>query len=57
MGPGSNFNPQVAEFGVEGKGDGQFSFPNSVVTDSQGNFYVSDGNNGRISVLDLRHAV
>jgi hypothetical protein len=44
-----DFNPKVAEFGVEGKGDGQLSFPNGVVTDSKGNFYVSDGNNGRIS--------
>ena len=44
-----NFNPQVRSFGSEGKGDGQFSFPNSVVEDSKGNFYVSDGNNGRIS--------
>jgi tripartite motif-containing protein 71 len=45
-----DFNPQqVAEFGVQGNGDGQFAFPNSVVTDSKGNFYVSDGNNGRIS--------
>lgn len=52
-----NFNPQIKEFGVEGKEAGQFSFPNSVVTDSLGNFYVSDGNNGRISVwtLDLQY--
>ena len=44
-----DFNPQVAEFGIEGKEDGQLSFPNSVVTDRKGNYYVSDGNNGRIS--------
>lgn len=43
------FNPQIKEFGVEGKEAGQLSFPNSVVTDSLGNFYVSDGNNGRVS--------
>jgi tripartite motif-containing protein 71 len=43
------FNPDIAQFGEEGSGDGQLSFPNSVVTDSKGNFYVSDGNNGRIS--------
>ena len=49
----STFNPQVKEFGVEGKDNGQLSFPNSVVTDSLGNFYVSDGNNGRISVWSL----
>lgn len=52
------FNPQVREFGVEGKDDGQFSFPNSVVTDSLGNYYVSDGNNGRISAwtMDMQYS-
>jgi sugar lactone lactonase YvrE len=45
-----DFNSQVKEFGVEGTDNGQFSFPNSVVTDSRGNYYVSDGNNGRISL-------
>ena len=52
-----NFNPQTKEFGVEGKEAGQFSFPNSVVTDSLGNFYVSDGNNGRISAwtVDMQY--
>ena len=52
-----NFNPLVREFGVEGKESGQLAFPNSVVTDSLGNFYVSDGNNGRISVwtLDMQY--
>lgn len=44
-----NFAPQIKSFGVEGKENGQLSFPNVVVTDSKGNFYVSDGNNGRIS--------
>jgi DNA-binding beta-propeller fold protein YncE len=44
-----DYNPQISAFGEEGKGDGQFSFPNSVITDSRGGFYVSDGNNGRIS--------
>ncbi|HBG74231.1 MAG: hypothetical protein A2X25_03680 [Chloroflexi bacterium GWB2_49_20] len=48
-----NFAPAVKEFGAEGNQDGQFSFPNSVVKDSQGNFYVSDGNNGRISSWSL----
>lgn len=52
-----NFNPQTKEFGVEGKEAGQLSFPNSVVTDSLGNFYVSDGNNGRISAwtVDMQY--
>ena len=51
------FNPDVAAFGEEGSGDGQFSFPNSVVTDSKGNFFVSDGNNARISYWtpDMRY--
>ena len=44
-----NYNPQVKFFGASGKGDGQFSYPNSAVRDSKGNFYVSDGNNGRLS--------
>ncbi len=46
----SEFSPQVVEFGQEGNGSGQFSFPNAVVEDSKGNYYISDGNNGRISV-------
>ena len=45
-----NFNPQVKGFGIDGKGDGQLWFPNGVVEDSKGNYYVSDGNNGRISL-------
>jgi DNA-binding beta-propeller fold protein YncE len=44
-----DFNPQIITFGKDGKGEGEFYFPNSVVVDSQGRFYVSDGNNGRIS--------
>ena len=52
-----NFNPQIAEFGVEGKEAGQLAFPNNVVTDSKGNYYVSDGNNGRISfwTMDMQY--
>ena len=52
-----NFKPQIKEFGVEGKEAGQLSFPNSVVTDSRGNYYVSDGNNGRISfwTMDMQY--
>jgi DNA-binding beta-propeller fold protein YncE len=45
-----DFSPEPLEFGSEGDQAAQFSFPNSVVKDSQGNFYVSDGNNGRISI-------
>jgi tripartite motif-containing protein 71 len=47
--PWTEFNPQITGFGEEGTGDGQLSFPNSAVTDSRGNFFVSDSNNGRIS--------
>jgi len=52
-----SFNPQIKSFGVVGKDAGQLSFPNSVVTDSLGNFYVSDGNNGRISAwtVDMQY--
>lgn len=42
------FNPQVQEFGSQGKDPGQLQFPNSAVTDSKGDFYVSDGDNARI---------
>jgi len=45
-----NFDPPVISFGSTGQGDGQFLFPNSAVADSQGRIYVTDGNNGRISV-------
>ena len=44
-----DFNPEIREFGVEGSEKDQLSFPNGAVTDSRGNFYISDGNNGRIS--------
>ncbi len=39
-------------YGESGSGQGQFSFPNAAMADSQGRIYVSDGNNGRISVWD-----
>jgi NHL repeat. len=41
--------PQVV-FGATGEDDGQFLFPNGAIQDAQGRVYVSDGNNGRISV-------
>ncbi len=49
-GPLTEYAPQLKEFGAQGDGDGELSFPNSAVTSSQGNFYVSDGNNSRVSV-------
>jgi DNA-binding beta-propeller fold protein YncE len=49
---GDSFNPSVAVIGTSGQGDGQLLFPNAAMADSQGRIYVSDGNNGRISVWD-----
>ncbi len=46
------FNPPESKFGAYGQSDGQFLFPNAAVTDSRGRIYISDGNNGRISVWD-----
>ena len=40
------------EFGQEGQGQGEFSFPNSVARDSRGRLYVSDSNNARVQVFD-----
>jgi sugar lactone lactonase YvrE len=45
-----SFDPPEVSFGTEGQGNGEFLFPNVAVTDSQERVYVSDGNNGRISV-------
>jgi len=41
-----------SDFGKSGQGKGAFLFPNDVAVDSQGRIYISDGNNGRISVWD-----
>jgi DNA-binding beta-propeller fold protein YncE len=48
--PLTNFNPGIVEFGAEGQGNDQFSFPQVVVKDTRGNFYISDSNNSRIAV-------
>ncbi len=42
----------VSQFGAEGAGDGEFSFPNAVAVDRQGRIYVSDSNNRRVQVFD-----
>ena len=47
-----DFDPPGNAFGTHGQGDGQFLFPNVAVSDSRGQIYVTDGNNGRISVWD-----
>lgn len=39
-------------FGQSGEGLGQLLFPNAAMPDLRGRVYVSDGNNGRISVWD-----
>ncbi|MEI6289222.1 MAG: NHL repeat-containing protein [Chloroflexota bacterium] len=55
--PLSSFAPVIKEFGAQGTGNSQFDFPQSVVIDGTGNYYVSDGNNSRISVWtpDLKY--
>jgi sugar lactone lactonase YvrE len=49
-----DFDPHGNAFGIEGQGDGHFSFPNVAVAGSMGRIYVTDGNNGRISVWNDR---
>lgn len=55
--PLKEFDPTFIAFGTQGQETGQFDFPQVAVTDSKGNFYVSDGNNGRISAwyADLKY--
>ncbi|MDH5605848.1 MAG: hypothetical protein OEY93_03075 [Anaerolineae bacterium] len=50
FGRGEDFDPKPRSFGASGQNAGEFLYPNKVVVDSQGRYYVSDGNNGRISV-------
>jgi DNA-binding beta-propeller fold protein YncE len=40
------------EFGQQGKGEGEFSFPNDIAVDASGRIYVADSNNFRIQVFD-----
>lgn len=47
-----DFNPMVRSFGDFGQDNGKLNFPNLAVEDSQGRFYVSDGNNSRVSIWD-----
>ncbi|HEY83262.1 MAG TPA: 6-bladed beta-propeller [Dehalococcoidia bacterium] len=42
------------EFGKEGNGKGEFSFPNDVAVDSLGRIYVSDSNNYRVQIFDAQ---
>lgn len=50
--PLATFEPKIVSFGASGSAAGQFNFPQVAVQDSQGNFYVSDGNNSRLSAWD-----
>ncbi|UCG24046.1 MAG: hypothetical protein JSW55_18255 [Chloroflexota bacterium] len=45
-------NPDIPQYGDSGSGNGEFLFPNAAAADSQGRVFVSDGNNGRITVWD-----
>ena len=42
----------LGQFGSVGKGDGQFMWPVSIITDADENIYVSDEYLNRISVFD-----
>jgi len=42
----------LLEFGEEGTEPGQFSYPNGVAVDKEGNIFVADSGNNRIQVFD-----
>ena len=44
----------LGEFGCFGEGDGEFVWPNSIATDSNGNVYVTDQWLNRISIFDKK---
>ncbi len=46
------FKPAQLTFGNTGQKPGQFFYPNVAVLDSRNRVYITDGNNGRISVWD-----
>jgi len=48
------FEPQgrfLLKWGIRGSGDGEFSQPQGLAIDSEGNVYVSDQGNHRILVF------
>ena len=53
----SAYAPSLQSFGDEGNQKQQFSYPQVAIKDEQGNFYVSDGNNSRVSIWtpDLKY--
>ena len=49
------YNPHVKflrKWGSRGSGDGEFSWPQSLSIDNEGNVYASDRGNHRIQVFD-----
>ncbi|MBI2953768.1 MAG: DUF11 domain-containing protein [Chloroflexi bacterium] len=42
----------ITAWGVSGRGDAEFSYPEGVAVDGNGNVYVLDGANGRIQKFD-----
>jgi hypothetical protein len=46
------FGTQVATYGTQGSGVGQFSYPNGISIDGTGRIYISDSGNNRIVRMD-----
>jgi len=44
----------IRAFGSSGNGDGQLNSPRDAVVDSQGNYFVADSGNHRVSVFDSK---
>jgi len=42
----------ISKWGTTGNGDGQFTTPNGINTDSAGNVYVAEGNGNRVQKFD-----
>lgn len=47
--PAGNLKLRLAKEGPE---VGEFSYPNGIVVDANGNIYVADSNNGRVQIFD-----
>ena len=44
-------NSYISKFGTGGQGDGQFSCPNGICIDPEGNVFIADYSNHRIQVF------